>query len=60
MMKIIKKAMIVNIREHFEDKPRRAREHHLVNQSLLRKLSDKYINGSSKAQYRRKNKVNNN
>jgi ankyrin repeat protein len=47
MLKLIKKAMSNVLREKFEDYQKRPREHHLIDASLMRKLTDKYIYGDS-------------
>jgi hypothetical protein len=55
MMKIMKKAMVTHARDTFEDSLKRPREYHLINQNLLRKLSEKYVYGA-RMQSRRVNR----
>jgi hypothetical protein len=54
MLKLIKKAMVAQARDLFEDTTKRPRESHMVNFNLLKKLAERFIYGNKRRKFTQK------
>ena len=51
MLKLIKKAMVAQARDLFEDTSKRPRESHMINFNLLKKLAERFIYGNKRRKF---------